>query len=119
MTRIVALETKDGDGSSQLYDTPQVHLGEHHLKKLGLHGNIEDGHEVHIRAKGKVHHSSSSTDEKGKKHKNISVRLTHMGIMERGETPTDERDESPSGNRAELRAGIEKAHADAERRRKK
>lgn len=84
----------DADGIS-------LHLSDHHLKTLGLHGNIEAGHELHIKAKGKVTHSSTDHSAGSKKRKSLSLHITHMGVGHK----QDHEDTS-----SEIREDVEKAY---------
>jgi len=83
-------EEKAGGGSyeSAGEDGVHVHLSNHHLRKLGLHGNIESGRHVHIHAKGKVTHSSSS-DDRGKKRKTLTIHLTHGHLVHSDKSEED------------------------------
>lgn len=97
-------EKKAGTGNAadpgSYDDTVHVHLADHHLKKLGLHGNVEAGHEIHIHARGKVSHSSTDKEVGDKKTKRLTLQLTHMGVADK----PDHED-----TRDEIRSDIEKA----------
>lgn len=68
-----------------------IHLQDHHVKKLGLHGNVESGRHVTVHGKGKVV-DSHTTDRDGKKRKSLTIHLHEMGI-DHGETAEEEHKE--------------------------
>lgn len=90
-----------GTSSPVEADGIHLHLSDHHLKKLGLHGNIEAGHHLHIKAKGKVTHSSTDSAEGSKKRKSLSLHITHMGVAHKPEH---------EDTSSEIRDDVEKAY---------
>lgn len=69
---------------------PEIHLDQHHLKKLGVDSPLPVGHEIRLRARGVVTGSHSSASEHGKHH-SMRVKLTHATLKHDAEDEAEDR----------------------------
>jgi hypothetical protein len=90
-----------------------IHLSHHHLKKMGLDGDLKSGHKVKLRGHGHVE-SSESRSEKGGERYSARLRLTHAGADGHGEPDADDKKTEREGRRSD----IEKAYTESEKKRK-
>lgn len=88
MARMVSLkrpkEAKDESGPTAEYRNPDdegvaVHLDHHHLEKMGLGGQLKNGHKVSFSGEGTVESASSRSDKGGERH-SATLRLKRGGV---------------------------------------
>lgn len=92
-----------------------IHLSHHHLKKMGLDGELKSGHKVKLRGHGHVEESESRSGKDGERY-SARLRLTHAGT-DGGQDADGDIDSKSAGKKA-LRSDIEKAYTESEKKRK-
>lgn len=116
MTKMVSLKktaaerkaeqkARDAGPSTEPYDDDgglTVHLDHDHLTKMGVGGDLKNGHKVKFNGEGHVEMAESRSTPEGERH-SARVRFT-KGSMEH-EAPEEE-----GGERGEIRGEINKAY---------
>lgn len=80
----------------------------HHLEKMGVHGNLKSGDNVHFHGHATVERSETRSSPDGDKH-SATVRFHHGAVDHEAKTSGD------GEQRMALRSDLEKAHGKAEK----
>jgi hypothetical protein len=80
---------KEADGYAAPVGSPDneglsLRLEHHHLKKLGINGDMKSGHTFELQGRGTVEESESRSGKDGERH-SARLRLTHAGVTHEGD----------------------------------